>query len=166
MQVNLGAHLDMETLLTSDEAVLTAAASEVLALAKAAVKVAKDAATMAGNHKSTKAVGTSVGALNLVESDDREPSAEELEILEAQLSKSIAVRSIRRTERKFRRTRAAEKAAANTVSVKSSSSSRKKRSAIQDIDYSDPLRYLRGTTTTKLLTASEELELSEGIQVI
>ncbi|KAK4414377.1 RNA polymerase sigma factor sigB [Sesamum alatum] len=206
-EVNLGANLDTETLLTSEEAVIAAAASEALALAKAAVKVAKDAAMMVSHHKSTKSdssatgmfadVNTSIFEKNqlahlvervdvrdtrvaqigrgenypashsLTESDDVEPSAEELEFLEAQLSKSIAVRSKRQTERRARRTRAAEKAAANIVSVKSGSSSRKKRSAVQDVDYSDPLRYLRGTTSSsRLLTASEEQVLSEGIQVL
>lgn len=36
---------------------------------------------------------------------------------------------------------------------------------MQEVDYSDPLRYLRGTTSSsKLLTAHEELVLSAGIQ--
>ncbi|KAL7120750.1 hypothetical protein ACP275_02G140900 [Erythranthe tilingii] len=103
----------------------------------------------------------------LGESDDaEEPSAEELELLDLQLSSSIAVRSKRQIERKVRRGRAAEKAAANVVSVKSGSS-KKKRSPVQEVDYSDPLRYLRATTSsTRLLTASEEQVLSEGIQVL
>ncbi|KAK4410985.1 RNA polymerase sigma factor sigB [Sesamum angolense] len=206
-EVNLGANLDTETLLTSEEAVIAAAASEALALAKAAVKVAKDAAMMVSHHNPTKSDSSATGMFadvnmsifeknqlahlaervdlrdakvaevgldenypashSLTESDDVEPSAEELEFLEAQLSKSIAVRSKRQTERRARRTRAAEKAAANIVSVKSGSSSRKKRSAVQDVDYSDPLRYLRGTTSSsRLLTASEEQVLSRGIQVL
>lgn len=100
------------------------------------------------------------------ESDDVEPTNEELQILQEQLSKGIAVRSKRQIERKARRDRAAEKAAANVVSVKSGSNSRKKRASVQDVDHSDPLRYLRSTTSTsRLLTATEEIELSEGIQV-
>ncbi|KAF2288107.1 hypothetical protein GH714_004440 [Hevea brasiliensis] len=99
------------------------------------------------------------------ESDDLEPTHEEIELLQKQLSEGIAVRSRRQTERKARRARAAQKAAANVMSVKSGSTSKKKRASLQDVDYSDPLRYLRGTTSTsRLLTASEELELSEGIQ--
>ncbi|XP_022964550.1 RNA polymerase sigma factor sigB [Cucurbita moschata] len=99
------------------------------------------------------------------ESDDMEPTSEELELLEDEFSKSIAVRSIRQTERKARRTRASEKAATSVVSLKSGSSSRKKRNSGQEVDYNDPLRYLRATTSaSKLLTASDELELSEGIQ--
>ncbi|KAG8391359.1 hypothetical protein BUALT_Bualt01G0179600 [Buddleja alternifolia] len=202
-EVDHGATLEKEALLTSEEAVIAAAASEALALAKAAVKVAKDAAMMVNHHKSTKPDGTITGILpevdnlmfekNLAERvvvreskvaeiglgekypascpladpDDVEPSAEELQFLEEQLSNSIAVRSNRQTERKARRSRAAEKAAANIVSVKSGSSSRKKRSSVQDVDYNDPLRYLRGTTSTsRLLTASEEHMLSGGIQVL
>ncbi|EYU27177.1 hypothetical protein ABFS82_02G130000 [Erythranthe guttata] len=188
-EINLGANLDKEALITSDEAVITAAASEALALAKAAVKVAKDAAMMVSLHRSTKPdtksfleVDTSaervvvreaeIGSGEnddhvLGESDDsEEPSAEELELLDLQLSSSIAVRSKRQIERKVRRGRAAEKAAANVVSVKSGSS-KKKRSPVQEVDYSDPLRYLRATTSsTRLLTASEEQVLSEGIQVL
>ncbi|KAL5707014.1 hypothetical protein ACHQM5_025115 [Ranunculus cassubicifolius] len=98
-----------------------------------------------------------------------DPTEEELKYLQLQLSESIAVRSGRQTERKNRRAKAAGKAAAGIVNVTSgsSSSSRKKRPAAQEVDYSDPLRYLRGTTTTsRLLTANEELELSEGIQVL
>uniref|UniRef100_A0A1D1YYY3 RNA polymerase sigma factor n=1 Tax=Anthurium amnicola TaxID=1678845 RepID=A0A1D1YYY3_9ARAE len=85
--------------------------------------------------------------------------------LETQHSKNIAIRSGRQNERKARRARVAEKAATGAISVKSGSSGRKKRGALQEIDYSDPLYYLRATTcTSRLLTATEELELSEGIQ--
>ncbi|KAJ4721396.1 RNA polymerase sigma factor [Melia azedarach] len=200
---NFGASLATETL-TSDEAVIAAAAAEAVALARAAVKVAKDAALMVNNHNSTKPkskpatssaadtypskwaqltekerasiVGDSVtvetgpeeefsGKQSLKESADLEPTHEELKLLEEELSESIAVRSRRQTERKARRTRAAEKAAANVVSVRSGSTSRKKRASVQEVDYSDPLRYLRGTTSTsRLLTATEELQLSAGIQ--
>lgn len=100
------------------------------------------------------------------ETDDLEPTDEELDLVQEQLSKSAAVRSRRQTERKAKRAKAAEKAAASFVSVKPGSTSRKKRVSLQDIDFSDPLRYLRATTSTsRLLTATEELELSEGIQV-
>ncbi|KAL1562005.1 RNA polymerase sigma factor sigB-like [Salvia divinorum] len=200
-----GANLDEATIFTREDTVISAAASEALALAKEAVKVAKDAAMMITHRKSTKSSSTTTEILPevdslmfekrqltnpaekvfteskiadiglggkfpvsdpLAEPDDVEPSAEELEFLESQLSNSITVRSKRQTERKARRSRAAEKAAANIVSVKSGSSSRKKRSSVQEVDYSDPLRYLRGTTSSsRLLTASEEQMLSEGIQV-
>lgn len=205
LQTNFEARFAKETLLTNEEAVIAAAAAEAVALAKAAVKVAKDAALMASNNHSATIdnrpaifpseydtiqfkraqlsaqvgvvgdfVGTEIGLRedhSLVntfkESDEMEPTVEELELLQVQLSESIAVRSERQTERKARRSRAAEKAAASVVSIKSGSTGRKKRASVQEVDYSDPLRYLRGTTSTsRLLTANEELELSEGIQVI
>ncbi|CAA3010123.1 RNA polymerase sigma factor sigB [Olea europaea subsp. europaea] len=114
--------------------------------------------------KVTVGLGENHSASFLLTESDVEPSHEELELLKAQLSRSIAVRSKRQIERKARRTRAAQKAAANVVCVKSGSTSRKK-GVLQDIDYSDPLRYLRGTTSSsKLLTAAEEQKLSVGIQ--
>ncbi|PPS14119.1 hypothetical protein GOBAR_AA06452 [Gossypium barbadense] len=191
-EASFGATLATENLLTT------------VALARAAAKVAKDAAIMVKNHSSAKTEMKSPGSSatdtltskwglfteaeragivgdyvsdeleleeddfeqnSTKESDELEPTNEELKLLEEQLSRSIAVRSNRQPERKAKRTRAAEKAATNVVSVKSGSTNRKRRGALQDIDYSDPLRYLRGTTnTSKLLTANEELELSEGIQ--
>lgn len=204
LQVKFEATLATETLLTSEEAVIAAASAEAVTLAKAALKVAKDAALMVKNSDSAKADSVlpispeadalhfkwiqlmktdRAGTVDLVEaeagvlehhseqyvaeeSDDVEPTREELEALQEQLSKSKAVRSRRQTERKARRARAADKAAANVVSVKPGSTSRKKRASLQDVDYYDPLRYLRATTSSsKLLTATEELELSEGIQV-
>lgn len=96
-------------------------------------------------------------------SDERD---NELDLLRMQLSESITARSGRQAERKAKREKSAEKVVTNVVTVKPGSSGRKKRASIQEVDYSDPLRYLRGTTsTTKLLTYSQELELSAGIQV-
>ncbi|XP_068650395.1 RNA polymerase sigma factor sigB-like [Aristolochia californica] len=94
------------------------------------------------------------------------PTDYELELSRLQRhSEGIAVKSVRLSERKARRERAAEKASTNSISIKSGSSGRKKRSSLQEVDFSDPLRYLRGTTSTsRLLTATEELELSAGIQ--
>ncbi|XP_050369564.1 RNA polymerase sigma factor sigB [Argentina anserina] len=202
-EANYGAALATETLLRSDEAVIAAAAAEAVTLAKAALKVAKDVASLVGNHHakaeslSPVSRGTNAFHINwaqhleteqtlrtgdsmvsetaLVEdhliqiaikdSEDVEPENEEFELLPEQLSGGIAARSRRQTERKARRTRAAEKAAASVVSVKSGSTSRKKRASLQDVDHSDPLRYLRATThTSRLLTSTEEIELSEGIQ--
>ncbi|XP_057436658.1 RNA polymerase sigma factor sigB [Lotus japonicus] len=99
------------------------------------------------------------------EFDDAEPTLEELEREQEELSNSITARSSRQTERKAKRVRATEKATTNIVSFKSGSTSRKKRVPVQEVDYSDPLRYLRTTTrATRLLTPTEEIELSEGIQ--
>ena len=100
------------------------------------------------------------------EHDCLEPTQEELALLQKQLSEGIAVRSKRQTERKAKRSRAAEKAAANVVSVKSGSTSKKKRVPLQEVDQSDPLRFFRGaSSSSRLLSATEEVELSEGIQV-
>ncbi|CAH9108214.1 unnamed protein product [Cuscuta epithymum] len=93
------------------------------------------------------------------------PTHEELELCQVQFSNSITVKSNRQKERKSRRDKAAERAAANIMSVKSESTSRKKRAPVKAIDYSDPLRYFRGSTNScKLLTSAEEQLLSEGIQ--
>nr|QKY65035.1 plastidic RNA polymerase sigma-subunit 2 [Passiflora pittieri] len=99
------------------------------------------------------------------ESDFLEPTNEELVLLQKQLSEGIAVRSRRQTERRARRTRAAEKAAVNIMSAKRGSATKKRRGSLQEVDYSDPLRYLRGTTiASRLLSSTEEMKLSEGIQ--
>ncbi|XP_072968502.1 RNA polymerase sigma factor sigB-like [Typha angustifolia] len=198
---NIEARLATESLLTSEEAVIAAAAAEAVALAKAAVEVAKDAAQMVGNDTSVKlkkkddissedifrlesvmltemesfqashftTESVSPDAQNIhdpyKETDFPGMMHDEVELQKMQHTQSIAVKSGRQIERKARRARAAEKAAVNIVPLKSGSSGKKKRSNFQEIDYTDPLRYLRGTTSTsKLLTASEELELSEGIQ--
>ncbi|KAJ6799577.1 RNA polymerase sigma factor sigB isoform X1 [Iris pallida] len=93
------------------------------------------------------------------------PSSTQNEFQQIHHLKKNTVRSGRQKERRARRARLAEKTAVTVASVKNGSTGRKKRVVLQDIDYSDPLRYLRGTTSTsRLLTASEELELSEGIQ--
>ncbi|KAJ0235976.1 RNA polymerase sigma factor sigB [Hirschfeldia incana] len=194
-------YLEAETLLTSDEAVVAAAAAEAVALARAAVKVAKDATSFKNSYNTLTSSTTAgekrskwdqftkkerAGILgHLAVSDtgvvsdritttpdcnkdlesEEEQEAEPLE--EEELSVSSAVRSTRQTERKARRAKGLEKTASGMLqSVKTtSSSSRKKRVASQEIDHNDPLRYLRMTTSSsKLLTAREETELSEGIQ--
>uniref|UniRef100_A0A1J3INN0 RNA polymerase sigma factor n=1 Tax=Noccaea caerulescens TaxID=107243 RepID=A0A1J3INN0_NOCCA len=196
--------LASETLLTCDEAVVAAAAAEAVALARAAVKVARDA-TLFKNSYNTKPFNSSstaadkrskwdqftekeragiLGHLAVSDngvvsdrntapvpdckkelSDDLKPENDQVELLEEQLSASSAVRSTRQTERKARRAKGLEKTATAMQSVKTSSTSRKKRVASQEVDHNDPLRYLRTTTSSsKLLTAREEQELSEGIQ--
>nr|QKY65030.1 plastidic RNA polymerase sigma-subunit 2 [Passiflora biflora] len=204
-QPTFGAAFAAETLITSDEAVIAAASAEAIALAKAALKVAEDAAQMVNSRQSEKseytpAVSTVADAFTCTwsmlteteradilgdssaaetgirdqysfpsygkESDILEPTNEELILLQKQLSEGIAVRSSRLTERRERRVRATEKAAAASVtSTKRGSASKKRRGRVQEIDYSDPLRYLRATTSSsKLLSAAEESKLSEGIQ--
>ncbi|KAM7472411.1 hypothetical protein LguiA_010594 [Lonicera macranthoides] len=186
-EVNFEASLPTETMLAIEEAVIAAASAEAVALAKAAVKVANDAAMKIGHPNTTKsdiktapsqsvpdhnslfdrahlAQPSEIGQLGVVGPADAEPTIRELELLNAEISSFIAVRSRRQTERKERRSRAAKKAAASAVLVKSESMSQKK-CAVQDTNYLDPLRYLRGTTnTSRLLTSKEERQLSAGIQ--
>ena len=203
LQANFKSTLSAESLLTNEEAVIAAAASEALALAKAAVKVAKDAVLLVKkkppaeaeykSHVSSKSddlllkwfkqmeevedgvaeesMGAGAEIMEGVdispseEESDLEPSHEELECLQERLSDNIAVRSRRLTERKAKRVRAAEKATTNFASLKPGSSSRRKRVSMQEVDYSDPLRYLRTTTSaSRLLTPTEEIKLSAGIQ--
>lgn len=96
--------------------------------------------------------------------DDLDPTNEELQLLEAEPAESIAVKSTRQVERKAKRERAAEKAASN-VSIKSGSNSRKRRTSVPEVNHSDPLHFVLGAAArSKLLTASEEVELSAGIQ--
>lgn len=185
-----------EKSLASKEAVIAAAASEAVALAREAAKSAKDAAMMVSHQNliascikskghTDKAdsslserpqmaqlrqtvevvvVGESEVAKLECGSDVEEPTVED-ELLQAELLKSVAVRSRRQLQRKARRARAAKKTAATIVSVKSGSTRQKKR-VLKELDQSDPLWYLRQTdSSSRLLTATEEQELSQGIQV-
>ncbi|KAL1809164.1 hypothetical protein DCAR_0728704 [Daucus carota subsp. sativus] len=187
LEASFGASLPTKTSLTSKEAVIAAAALEAVALAREAAKTAKDAVMMVNHINSTTSyikalaerpqpqlrqtvdtmvVGESEVAQSECVSDVVEPTAEEAELLQAELVKSIAVRSRRQPQRKARRARAAKNTSATVVSVKSGSSSQKRRGS-REIDHSDPLRYLRQTSTSSiLLTATEERELSKGIQVL
>ncbi|XP_076955752.1 RNA polymerase sigma factor sigB-like [Bidens hawaiensis] len=159
------------------------AAAEAVALAKAAVEVAKSAAEMAMNSQQPKTLDVNE-KLKLSKSDnfinglgsqteETEPIAEELQLLEEQLSASIAVRSKRQVERKERRIRAAERAEAGSLSVKSAGG--RGRGAASTVavkpgasrrrgEKKDVLAFLGGMTNAKLLTAAEEVEFSKGIQ--
>ncbi|KAG9145834.1 hypothetical protein Leryth_027296 [Lithospermum erythrorhizon] len=100
------------------------------------------------------------------EYDDTEATPEELKLLDAELERSVAVRSRRQTEHRSKRTRAAEKAAADIMLVKSgSTSTSQKKPSSQDVVHPDRLRYFRGrSSNSRLLSATEEKQLSEGIQ--
>lgn len=79
---------------------------------------------------------------------------------------NVTVRSKRRGERLQRRERALEKAEKVAASIASAPVAQKPRKPQFAQDPSDPIRsYLRDIGKTKLLTASEEVELSRGIQV-
>ncbi|CAL9149648.1 unnamed protein product [Musa hybrid cultivar] len=194
------ATLTPETLLTDEESLIAAAAAEAVALARAAVEIARDAAqkirknpftesdklnhftSEANMHRLERVRFTETESVKVMssliaevhqENSTENPSEidvfnlmhSEIEIKEMCHSKGIAVRSGRQTERRAKRARAAKKDASGVINVKRGTSGKKKRSSFQEVDYSDPLRYLRGTTSTsKLLSAMEELELSKGIQ--
>lgn len=198
------ATLATEKLLKDEEAVIAAAAAEAVALARAALEVAKDAAQIIGTNvvvtlektqglpaESNLLLREMVKLSELEEAAkvDHSPTFEEesnedlstqvmtksdlsdltqtkLEDNPLDFPEKIAVRSGRQSERRARRARATTRATATVLSMKSGSSSRRKRPPVQDVDYTDPLRYLRGTTSiSRLLTANEELELSKAIQV-
>ncbi|KAL5066562.1 hypothetical protein RYX36_028299 [Vicia faba] len=196
---NFKAASSAESLLTSEDAAIAYAASEALALAKAAAKLAKDATLLVKDNPPQQPVfrpqlpsapenlllkwvqhmeaqdavaeGSVATGLEIMEhvdntsTQEEEPTFEELEDIDKELLDSIDARSGRQTERKARRLRASGKAATNIVSFRSGSTSRKKRVRTQQVDYSDPLRYLRtATRSSKLLTVSEEINLSAGIQ--
>ncbi|KAF6158848.1 hypothetical protein GIB67_012491 [Kingdonia uniflora] len=201
-KVSLKAALASEALLTGEEAIIAAASAEAVALAKAAVEIAQDAASMVGSTSSARSnymrvnFPSETDIIRLerarlaemeqyttiahhsvspekeskiqvsVEADiNLDPTEDKHMFQHLHISTSIDARSGRQSERRARRARAADKASSGIVSVNSGPSSRKKRSSLQDIDYNDPLYYLRGTTSTsRLLTHTEELELSEGIQ--
>ncbi|WOL19009.1 RNA polymerase sigma factor sigB-like [Canna indica] len=196
--------LASEALLTSEEAVIAAASAEAVALARAALELAKDATQLIGkylkteveksdisqseadtkwhesysptetewggvtNHSTvteTKLLVDNVALDQPLHTDNSSGTCIEPDIQITDHTENIAVKSRRQTERRARRARAAEKGAAGVISQNYGSSGKKKCSTLQEIDYSDPLRFLRGTTSTsKLLTAAEEIELSEGIQ--
>lgn len=150
----------------------TEAAAEAVALAKAALKLAKTAAAMMTPHHTPD--NHSIPECGPQLSEEVGPTPEELELLEEQLSASIAVRSKRQVERKARRLRATEKAEAGVVSVKSGSRNRGRPSSAavkpgvsrRRGEKKDVLAFLGGMTNAKLLTADEEVELSKGIQVL
>ncbi|KAI3717270.1 hypothetical protein L1987_68780 [Smallanthus sonchifolius] len=178
-QVNKATTLPSE--ITTSEC---AAAAEAIALAKAAVKVAKSAAEMMMNHQRPKTLDIEekpklpepdIDRIGSQISEETEPTIEELKLLEEQLSASITVRSKRQVERKERRIRAAERAEASSLSLRSASTGGRGRGVANTVaakpgvsrrrgDKKDVFAFLGGMTNAKLLTAAEEVELSKGIQ--
>ncbi|KAK9064366.1 hypothetical protein SSX86_015748 [Deinandra increscens subsp. villosa] len=180
-QVNKGKTLPSEFATSEYEA-----AAEAIALARAAVKVAKSAAEMMMSQQRPKTLDIkqktklskpdiSINGIGSQIFEETEPEIEELMLLEEQLSASIAVRSKRQVERKERRIRAAERAEASGVSMKSASMGGRGRGASGSVagkagssrrrgEKKDIFSFLGGMTNAKLLTAAEEVELSKGIQ--
>ncbi|KAM0833105.1 hypothetical protein ACQ4PT_064473 [Festuca glaucescens] len=144
LQRNFDSALASVTLL-NEEAVVTAAAAEAVALARAAAEAAQEVI-----HMDLEPYG--------IISDEAELDDDTEDI------QSIAVKSARQSERRARRTRAAIKAGATVrSSQKLATSSKKKRSKGPSTSM-NPLGSLWKMTGRKLLTAKEEVELSNGIQ--
>ncbi|KAE8668839.1 hypothetical protein F3Y22_tig00112285pilonHSYRG00495 [Hibiscus syriacus] len=105
-EASFGATLATENLLTSDEAVIAAAAAKAVALARAAAKWALfTEAEMAGIVGDSPSEELELEEEELEqnstkESDELEFTSDELKLLKEQLSGSIAVRSMHQTERK------------------------------------------------------------------
>ncbi|KAL6649656.1 hypothetical protein ACP70R_013880 [Stipagrostis hirtigluma subsp. patula] len=130
------------------EAVVAAAAAEAVALARAAAEVAGEVARMAQtDHRPD------------IRRRDAQDGFLAREVLRTE--GVVAVRSARRSERRARRVRAAMKAAKSfSIRAPVESSSRKKRLK----GCRNPLACFYKMTGRKLLTAKQEIELSEGIQ--
>ena len=84
---------------------------------------------------------------------------------DAQYTENIAVKSARQSERRARRTRAAIKAATTVRASQKTATSSKKKRLKGSSPSMNPLDSLWKMTGRRLLTAKEEVEFSEGIQV-
>ncbi|KAH9321189.1 hypothetical protein KI387_015828, partial [Taxus chinensis] len=204
-----------ETLLQSEIAGIAAAAAEAVALAKAAVKAARDVVALSeGQTLSTRenlkdfpseadllrlerARLTEMERLETMTSLDHVKSEDDLQedreyqfssafnstytlkrdcnVLEGngadsstcplQKINDITVNSMRQMERRTRRARASDKsenASAQTVSLEQVRKGKKSVASVNNV--SDPFRLLRNSTNSKLLTAKEEIVLSQGLQ--
>lgn len=168
---------------------VAAAAAEAVALARAAAEVAGEVARMAqkdhpaadlprrdvteDSFLSREVLRAEVGlearraGLELLESDEFSSifsdESEDDDDDDGGHSISVAVKSARRPERRARRVRAAMKAATRFSSGKpiGASSTRKKRLK----GCQTPLGCFYKMTGPRLLTAEQEVEFSEGIQV-
>ncbi|KAE8770743.1 RNA polymerase sigma factor sigB [Hordeum vulgare] len=187
LQRNFESTLASETVL-SKEAVVTAAAAEAVALARAAAEAAQEVVHMVQKSSSqpvfrkkgevenylakeilrtemlsSRAYEYSDGVLSGVLEPYGIPSDEAELDDDKQDAENIAVKSARQSERRARRTRATMKAAITVRgSLKLVTSSKKKRS--KGPSTMNPLGSLWKMTGRKLLTAKEEVELSNGIQ--
>lgn len=204
-----------ETLLQSEMAGIEAAAAEAVALAKAAVKAARDVVALSEGQtpleseylkdfpseadllRIERARLTEMERLEAMNFSNRVqlfeiPSEEECEsqspssssstpalgrecnisehaanssVSPLQKTYNITARSSRQMERRARRARASEKAASVASAISPTRSSRKGKKAISSKGHiSDSIRLLRDWSSSRLLTASEEVELSRGIQ--
>lgn len=205
-----------ETLLQSEMAGIEAAAAEAVALAKAAVKAARDVVALSEGqtlsesdylkdfpseadllrierarltemerleamnfsnrvqlfetHSEKECDSQSSSSSNSTLALGREGNISQQNVANSSVSPlqktyNITARSSRQTERRARRARASEKAASVASTILPARSARKgKKAVVSNGHISDSIRLLRDWGSSKLLTASEEVELSRGIQ--
>lgn len=164
-----------ETLLTGEEAVITAAAAEAVALARAALEAAKEAVQLSEitdfSIKPEPQTLALESMLSLTDKSFQNPFdgstiqiEEKLTSLEGNVE--VTVRSRRQEERRARRQRVAEKVAGMVVPVGSGASKKKRqRSGVKD-SKDDPMKMFKRSGAYKPLTMAEERLLSEGVQVV
>lgn len=205
-----------ETLLQSEMAGIEAAAAEAVALAKAAVKAARDVVALSEGqtlsesdylkdfpseadllrierarltemerleamnfsnrvqlfetHSEKECDSQSSSSSSSTLALGREGNISQQNVANSSVSPlqktyNITARSSRQTERRARRARASEKAASVASTILPARSARKgKKAVVSNGHISDSIRLLRDWGSSKLLTASEEVELSRGIQ--
>lgn len=172
--------------LLNKEAVVAAAAAEAVALARAAAEVAGEVARMAQNDHpaalpprddtvdsflSREVLRSEVGldarraGLEMLEGEEHSSifSDESEDDDDGGHSIAVAVKSARRSERRARRVRAAMKTAKCSSSMKPVGASSTRRKRLKGC--LTPLGCLYKMTGPRLLTAEQEVEFSEGIQV-
>ena len=188
-QKNFESTLASEPLL-NEEAVVEAAAAEAVALARAASEAVREVVQMVQNNNHQPVIRQNKGVDSYlanqilrteiqVNSPDGYANDALLEDLEsygimdvdgkldddAQYTENIAVKSVRQSERRARRTRAAIKAATIVRASQKTATSSKKKRLKGSSPSMNPLGSLWKMTGRRLLTAKEEVEFSEGIQV-
>lgn len=177
--------------LLNEEAVIATAAAEAVALARAAAEAAQEVVRMVqksnnkqplvrqkkavDNYLANEILRTEMESTTLNEYAN-DALLEDMQVYGiirdegenddiAQYTDNIAVKSARQSERRARRTRATVKAATSgRASQKTMTSSKKKRSKGSSCSM-NPLGSLWKMTGRRLLTAKEEVEFSNGIQV-
>jgi hypothetical protein len=187
-QRNFVSTLASEALL-NEEAAVQAAAAEAVALARAAAEAAREVVHMVQNNNHQQIIRQKVVdsyLANEILRTEIQPSSPDgyandvlLEDLQAygimagcgelddnvQYTENIAVKSARQSERRARRTRAAIKAATTVRTLQKTATSSKKKRPKGSSPSMNPLGSLWKMTGRRLLTAKEEVEFSEGIQV-
>ncbi|KAJ1686063.1 hypothetical protein LUZ63_017453 [Rhynchospora breviuscula] len=161
-----------ETLLTGEEAVITAAAAEAVALARAAFEVAQEAVRLSETSDFSNKPGPQAlsleSTLSITDKIFQNPFDGGTIQIQEEVSSSVdyvkvKVASTRQHERRARRQRATEKVAG--VATVKLGVSKKKTQIFRENDSKDPVKmFKRIAGAYKALTMAEEKELSEGVQ--